>query len=233
MGNKEALELLTGAVKANSSDTVLDVACGAGFVVCEFAGIVNYAVGVDLTPAMIKQAKNLQADKRLKNVYWQIGDARSLPFSDESFSVVISRYAFHHLPQPQKALIEMKRICRKGGKLVLVDAVAPSLPEKADALNRMERLRDSSHVRFLKSEEIFNLFMQLELTKTKKMFYTMEQELEHALARSFLPGSLLADEIRRIFTDSLQDDAMGVNARFENGQIRFSLPNVIFIAENI
>jgi ubiquinone/menaquinone biosynthesis C-methylase UbiE len=45
---------------------------------------------------MIDKAKEIQKDKKLENISWKIGDATNLPFDDESFSIVITRYSFHH-----------------------------------------------------------------------------------------------------------------------------------------
>ena len=52
------------------------------------------------TPAMLAQARKLQEQKGLANLSWEVGDVSALPFADAAFSVVLSRYAFHHLPNP-------------------------------------------------------------------------------------------------------------------------------------
>ena len=117
MKNEDALRLLIDFAGASSHDTVLDVACGPGIVVCAFADVVEHATGIDLTPAMIERARLLQAEKGLDNITWQVGDIVPLPCPDCSFSIVTSRYAFHHLEAPQAALSEMKRVCRVGGKV--------------------------------------------------------------------------------------------------------------------
>ena len=71
-------------------DTVLDVACGAGLVACEFAKVVSHVVGIDLTTAMIEQTKRLQKEKDLRNIDWRIGDVSNLPFEDDSFSLTVT-----------------------------------------------------------------------------------------------------------------------------------------------
>src|SRR5499433_3262429 len=69
-----ALKLLIEASGAGPEDTVLDVACGGGIVVCGFARVVGHATGIDLTPAMIERARQLQREKGLTNVTWKLGD---------------------------------------------------------------------------------------------------------------------------------------------------------------
>jgi len=223
MNNEEALRLLVENSRAGRDDTVLDVACGPGLVVGAFAPIVKHAMGIDLVPAMIEKARVLQAAKQLTNVSWQVADVLPLPFPDSSFSIVTSRYAFHHLQEPRGALSEMTRVCRSGGRVVLCDVAASLDPKKAAAYNRMEKLRDPSHVRALSLAEMQVLFDEVGLADRRENFYRVEFELEHLLKGS-LPNPGDADAIRRLFLEALAEDALGVNARCVQGQIFFAYP---------
>src|SRR5262249_6238862 len=169
--DEEALKLLIDFTGARPKDTVLDVACGPGLVVCAFAQVVRHATGIDLTPAMIERARVLQQEKGLTNVTWQVGDVPPLPYPDASFSIVTSRFAFHHFQDPPAVLREMKRVCTPGGKVVVIDVVASPDPQKAAAYNRMEKLRDPSHVRGLMLVELEMLFQQTVLPTPRKTFY--------------------------------------------------------------
>jgi len=57
-----------------------------------------------MTPAMLEQARKIQKEKGLANVSWQPGNVYSLPFPEAQFSIVSSRFAFHHLQDPLAAL---------------------------------------------------------------------------------------------------------------------------------
>lgn len=228
--NEEALKLLLQLTNASPSDVVLDVACGPGIVVCAFAEAVAHATGIDLTPAMIERARALQAERRLANVAWQVGHIDPLPYADGSFSIVTSRYAFHHLQDPQAAMNEMYRVCKDQGKLVLIDQVASADPMRADALNRMERLRDPSHVRALTLPEMQGLFANLGLRNPRLTSYRLDAELDMLLNGSF-PNEGDAEKVRRMIVDSLEDDGLNVNTRRVNGQIWISYPIAILIAE--
>src|SRR3989441_4244832 len=107
--DEEALRLLVDFTGAGPEDTVLDVACGPGLVVCALAAVVRHATGIDVTPAMIERARALAAEKGLGNVGWQGGDGLPLPYPDGGFSLVVSRFAFPHLPQPPARLGRMER----------------------------------------------------------------------------------------------------------------------------
>jgi len=145
MRDEEALRLLVDFSGAGADDTVLDVACGPGLVVAAFAKTCRRAAGIDITPAMIGKAREHAAALSLTNVDWHTGNVLPLPFPDRSFAVVVSRFAFHHFVHPLAVLREMARVATR--RIVVVDMVASDDSARADALNKMEKLRDPSHAR--------------------------------------------------------------------------------------
>jgi ubiquinone/menaquinone biosynthesis C-methylase UbiE len=225
--DQEALDFIVRMAQAGPNDTSLDVACGPGLLACAFARVVRHAVGIDLTPAMLEQARKTQADQGLTNLTWQQGDVYSLPYPDGHFSIVSSRFAFHHLLEPLAALKEMKRVCKPGGRVVVAD-MAPA-PEKADALNAVERLRDPSHTRGMPEAELRGLFAQVDLPAPRVDRYRLQGELEDLLARSF-PNEGDADRVRRIFADSIANDALDMATRRENGKIFYGFPVAVVVA---
>ena len=227
--NEEALNRIVQWAGATPDDVVLDVACGPGLLVCAFARVVQHATGVDMTPAMLEQARKVQQEQDLKNVTWQPGNVYSLPFPKAQFSIVSSRFAFHHLQEPFNALKEMKRACKQGGTIVVAD-IAP-VPGKAAALDEEERLRDPSHVRALPLGELRELFKQAGLDSPEVNTYRLEGELEDLLARSF-PNEGDTDRIRRIFADSIANDALDLNTRQKNGKIYYSFPVAVLVGKN-
>lgn len=229
--DERALELLVEASGAGPDDDVLDVACGPGLVVCAFAPVVRHATGIDLTPAMIDHARELARSRRLANVAWHVGDVLPLPFPDERFSIVTSRFAFHHFSDPGAVLREMRRVCRRGGRVVLADVAVSADPVRAAAFNRMEKLRDPSHVRALTLDELRALFRDAALPDPELTTYRLESDLEGLLSRSFPdPGDL--PEIRRLFADACADDGLGMGTRRHGERIRFAYPVAILAATN-
>jgi SAM-dependent methyltransferase len=225
--DEDALALLVAFSGAGPDDTVLDVACGPGIVVCAFARIVRHATGIDVTPAMLARARSLQQERGLTNVTWRQGDVLSLPSPDASFTLVVSRFAFHHFLEPGRVLAEMRRVCVPGGTVLVVDA-APA-PDKAEAFNRMEKLRDPSHARALPLGEHVRLFLEAGLPEPRITSYRLHAELEGLLSRSFPDGGD-ADRIREMFAASLTDDALGMDTRREGDRIRLSYPVAVLAA---
>jgi ubiquinone/menaquinone biosynthesis C-methylase UbiE len=127
--DEKALRLLVEATGAGAHDTVLDVACGPGLVACAFGRVARQVTGIDLTPAMIEQARQLATEQQLGNVTFQVGDVVPLPFPAATFSIVVSRFAFHHFPEPARVLSEMA-VCRPGGRVAVADLIASADPER-------------------------------------------------------------------------------------------------------
>ncbi|MGV0023674.1 class I SAM-dependent methyltransferase [Phormidesmis priestleyi] len=173
--------------------------------------------------------KKFLAQKRgLTNLFWQQGDIEPLPFADNSFSIVLSRYAFHHFLNPGAVLSEMVRVCRPGGRILIADASL--LSEKVDAYNHFEKLRDPSHTRALTLEEFQSLIADHTLQNVHLAFYKVEMELERQLAASF-PNVGDDEKIRQLFRADIGVDALGVGAHLRGDEIHYAYPIIVVVAE--
>src|SRR5438128_3638537 len=121
IASEAALKLIVDAAQAGPADTVLDVACGGGIVVCAFAPLVKHATGIDMTAAMLERARVLAAEKGLTNVTWREGEVEHLPFPDGSFTIVVTRFAMHHFLDPAVVFRELVRVCGPGARVVVAD----------------------------------------------------------------------------------------------------------------
>ena len=230
MRDEDALKLLVEFSGAGADDTVLDVACGPGLVVSAFAKHCRHATGIDLTPAMIDKAREHAAALALTNVDWLVGNVLPLPFPDRSFSLVVSRFAFHHFPDPLAVLREMVRVCVRPGRIVVVDIAASDDPARAAALNRMEKLRDPSHTRALQLAELRHLFAEAGLPAPRETYYDVRADLDGLLGTSF-PAPDDIPVIRQMFAESLVDDGLGMKTKQKGDKILLSYPVAILAAE--
>lgn len=138
------LAALIRALKPRRTDSALDVATGTGFTAMALAPRVKHVTGIDVTDEMLEQARKLARTEGLSNVDFELGDALSMKFADSVFDIVATRRATHHFQDVPKFLCEAFRVLRPGGRLGVVDM---SPPEGAESFtNKIERLRDSSHV---------------------------------------------------------------------------------------
>ncbi len=229
ISDEYALTRIVAAGRPRSNDDVLDLACGGGLIVCAFAPHVRHATGIDMTPAMLERACALAAEKRLENVAWQQGDVRSLPWPDASFDIVVTRFSFHHFEEPLAVMREMIRVCRPEGRVIVVDMYASEEKAKAEAWNRLEVLRDPSHVRALSLGELTGLFRDAGLPEPTVELYELRGDVRGLLARSFpLPGD--ADRITALFAAQTERDSMGIDVRREGEALHYAYRVAILAA---
>jgi ubiquinone/menaquinone biosynthesis C-methylase UbiE len=126
--------------------SVCDLACGPGHLALAFAGRAGRIVGVDAAPNMLREFEKLAAGRgvTVETVHaW----AETVPFPDQTFDIVVSRLAPHHFPDAAKAVREMARLTKSGGRVAVIDLEGHADPV-ADALNHdIEVLHDASHGR--------------------------------------------------------------------------------------
>lgn len=227
---KAALDLLVEAARPRPADVTLDVACGPGSVVLAFARRVAHAAGLDATAAMLEEARKAAGRAGVANVAWHLGDACALPFADAAFDIVSCRFAFHHLEEPARALAEMVRVARPGGRIVVCDAVASDDPVKAAAFNAMERLRDPSTVEFRTLAAQRALFAAAGLGEPEARFYQVPVERDALVALSFPAGGDRAG-LKAMLDAAVEGDAMGVGARRDGETMRFAYRSVVLVGE--
>ena len=105
-------------------DVVLDIACGPGNFTRRFGEVVGddgLAIGLDASRSMLDRAV---ADTRARNVGYVRADAARLPFADSSVDAVCCFAALHLFSQPLRALDQMIRVLRPGGRIALMAAYA-------------------------------------------------------------------------------------------------------------
>jgi SAM-dependent methyltransferase len=219
--------IVLDAAELNSRDRVLDVACGPGLLAAVLAPHVAHVSGIDLTPAMIEQAKKHAAERGVSNVDWRIGDAGALSFENGSFSAVITRYSFHHMVEPLGALREMARVCAPGGKVIVIDCFTKTTQQQA-AYDRIERLRDPSHISALQLDQLRDLFPDAGLKLEREAEYRLEMELESLLGSSFPdPGD--DQKVRELMARDIDLDETGFEPHRVGNEIHFSFPVVVLV----
>ena len=108
----EMYELIRPVVKAK---TVLELATGTGLIAKH---IVNAAAHIEATDASAEMIAEAKRDTRSAKLYFSVQDMFRLPYADKSFDVVIASNALHIVPQPEKALAEIRRVLKDDGVLI-------------------------------------------------------------------------------------------------------------------
>lgn len=149
----EDLAHLVAASGADASMAVLDIATGGGHVANALAPLVRQVTACDLTGEMLAAAAAFIRGNGHTNVEFVQADAERLPFADGAFDLVACRIAAHHFPDVPAFAAEALRVAKPGGKLLLIDNVAPERDDFDRFYNETEKRRDPSHVRAWKKSE--------------------------------------------------------------------------------
>ena len=117
-----AREVLANA-RPTRDDRVVDLGCGTGLLSLALAPLVSTIVAVDASAAMLDRLREKARAEGITNLEACAADLRSLPLPDESVTLAVSNYAFHHLDGAGKelALSEVRRVLVPGGRLVICD----------------------------------------------------------------------------------------------------------------
>jgi phosphatidylethanolamine/phosphatidyl-N-methylethanolamine N-methyltransferase len=115
-GRKHAVETIN-----RGTGRVLEVGVGTGLSLPAYASHLEI-VGVDLSPEMLEKARERVAQEGLTNVAALLEmDAGALSFEDASFDTVVAMYVMTVVPDPEKVMRELSRVCRPGGDVILVN----------------------------------------------------------------------------------------------------------------
>ena len=99
------------------TDEVLECACGTGLLSEGIARRCKSLIATDFSAKMLRQAE--RKCRKYRNITWEQADILQLRFPDECFDVVVAANVIHLLEDPYKALQELDRVCKKGGRMII------------------------------------------------------------------------------------------------------------------
>lgn len=226
----EDLNKMVQSANLKGHEIVLDAGCGAGHTALAFAENAHSVIAYDLTQPMLKQVEKLALERGLTNIQTKWGNVDSLPFKEEAFDLVVSRYSAHHWAYPTAALREFARVLKPGGHIIMSDIVAFNDPTQDTFLQTIELIRDPSHVRdhslhqwrmmFVNTGLQFEVIHQFEITLDFKSWVERMATPEENIA---IIKSLLAQA-----SDGVKD-AFQLSENWQAQEtFDFVLPGVVF-----
>lgn len=153
---RNAQNQVISLLKVQSGIHFLDIGCGTGWAVGQVAKLVNdqgLFYGVDLSPKMIQKAKSNFNSR--DHLFFTQANAESLPLDSNFFDIIICTNSFHHYPNPVKALAEMYRLLKSGGKVYILDPTADTWITKL--ADKIIKTVEPEHVKMYSTREFQQL----------------------------------------------------------------------------
>lgn len=139
-----------------AEDRLLDIGCGTGALLCRLSAIHPAAqlTGVDPVPEMLATARH----KLSPAIGLHVGWAEQLPLADAQFDIVVSCNMFHYIDRPIDALVEIRRVLRPGGRLIITDWCGDYLVCRL--FERYQWLRGRAHAQIYRAHDCKRLLEQ-------------------------------------------------------------------------
>ena len=167
-GIRALMRQLLGDLDVGEAPVALDVACGTGistFALIEKTGGKGEFHGVDISEGMLDVARRSAEAQGIANARFAKGDAENLDYPDAKFDVVISNMSLQFFPDKPRALAEMHRVLKPGGRLAILFGAGPMFREVWEVLGEVAA-RYPEHPGFAASvEEIKAMHIGLEETE--------------------------------------------------------------------
>ncbi|ACC71356.1 class I SAM-dependent methyltransferase [Paraburkholderia phymatum] len=215
------LQTLAASVAATPGAAVLDLGCGAGHASFAVAPHAASVVAYDIAPQMLATVAGAAVERGLSNIRTQHGAAEKLPFADASFDWGISRMSAHHWHDVPRALVEVRRVLKPGGRVLFIDIAGSDHPLLDTHLQAVELLRDGSHIRDYRGDEWVSFFVAAGFEAVVRERWRLGIEFGSWVERMKTPETRVAairslwacapDEVREYF-DVLPDSSFKLDA---------------------
>ena len=152
--DEKHLEQILNSVPVEQGMKILDLGTGSGYLAFPFAEKYRGAevVGLDIVEKALEENRRKAEQNGLCNLKFVCYDGVDFPFCDNTFDIVITRYALHHFPTIKYTFAEISRVLKKNGLFFLSDP-APNDDDNSRFVDEYMQMKKDGHIRFYTKDE--------------------------------------------------------------------------------
>lgn len=185
-------------------EAVVEIGAGTGNFLQLFSEVARRLVAVDLTPAMLCEAR-----RQWEGMEVVVADGARLPFGSRTIELVATAQVLHHVWEPLPILKEMRRVMREDGRMLIVDQVSTERYEEAVAMNKLEVLRDPSHASSRPPSALRTLLRVAGLVIVSERIVEVEQRMSTWMWPDEFPEDRI-EKVRRFIKEHGHETGMGI-----------------------
>lgn len=162
-------------VKEGEYYKILDVGTGTGYLAFPLAEENPEAMvyGIDIAENIVAKNNELVMEKDMNNIVFKAFDSMKYPFDDETFDLIVTRFAFHHFPDVEDAIRQLQKMLVNGGKILISDPMRNELDKNA-IIDDFMKVKKDGHIKFYSGKELECLFESNGFTKEKQILTSMK-----------------------------------------------------------
>ena len=190
------LEALMQFLEVQPACNYLDLGTGNGYLAFEMARRFPeiFVTGVDIATNAIRQDQLLVHERQIGNLRFLEYDGGHIPLKDASCWGCISRYAFHHFPDPAFSACDLARVTQPHGFVIIADPLTYD-EDTGGFINLFQRLKPDGHVHFYRLQELDDIFQQNGFSREAQFFtkltYPREMNVDYQRLFEHTPAAVL------------------------------------------
>lgn len=158
------LSAIMDFVKVEDGMRILDVGTGLGYLAFPFAKLYKRSeiIGLDIVKKTLEQNSRKAQSEEINNLHFVSYEGIKFPFEDNSFDIVITRYALHHFPTIIDTFKEISRVLKKNGILFLSDPT-PNEDDTECFVDEFMKMKEDGHIKFYTKNEWIEIGKEVEM----------------------------------------------------------------------
>lgn len=192
----EHLHRIIRALDIKKNSRVLDLGTGSGYLA--FAIAMMYPecriTGLDIVAATLENNSIRAKSQNISNIVFTSYDGVIFPFEDNTFDIIVTRYALHHFPEIMKSFEEISRVLQPGGQLFISDPT-PNDEDEERFVDTYMKMKDDGHIKYYTKEEFDALArhagLMLENSFDTRIRFPREHIDEHLCIIRGVPDQIL------------------------------------------